>query len=266
MNESVPIYENTLVQLGFKFDVGSTHTKRTMMLTELQLLLDAAGDNENQAGFFRLIVDENCLHKQTLNNRKYSASYLKELYGLNPSILLFRALRFFWTRDTDAIPLLAILCVYARDELVRKSAPYILGVDDGTSPKKDQLEGIFEREYPGRFSEIMLQSLVRNLLSTWTQSGHLTGKVKKVRTRPQVTAGAIAYALLLAYLTGGRGMNLFSSEYVKLLDCGRDRALELAEEASRRGWIVFKSIGDVIEVQFPKLLTAEEKELVREQA
>jgi hypothetical protein len=32
----------------------------------------------------------------------------------------------------------------------------------------------------------------------------------------------------------------------------------LAEDASRRGWIVMKRIGDVVEVQFPKILTAQE--------
>ena len=39
----------------------------------------------------------------------------------------------------------------------------------------------------------------------------------------------------------------------------------MAEEASRRGWINFKRIGNVMEVQFTNLLTAQEREWIHEQ-
>ncbi len=42
-------------------------------------------------------------------------------------------------------------------------------------------------------------------------------------------------------------------------------AITLAEEASRKGWIVVKRIGDVIEVLFPNLMTAKEQEILCEQ-
>jgi hypothetical protein len=71
--------------------------------------------------------------------------------------------------------------------------------------------------------------------------------------------------LLLGYLTGVRGQALFQTEYIKLLDCPLDKAIELAEEASRKGWIVFKRVGDVIEVLFPNLINPEEMEWLREQ-
>jgi len=94
----------------------------------------------------------------------------------------------------------------------------------------------------------------------------LTGKVRKIRTRANPPPGAVSFALLLGYLTGARGGSLFNTEYAKLLDCSFERALSLAEDASRRGWIVFKRVGDVIEVMFPNLITAEEMEWVREQS
>ncbi len=61
-------------------------------------------------------------------------------------------------------------------------------------------------------------------------------------------------------------MLLTLNSSIKLLDCSFDKAIERAEEASRRGWIIFKRIGDVMEVQFPNLITAEEMEWVREQS
>jgi hypothetical protein len=67
------------------------------------------------------------------------------------------------------------------------------------------------------------------------------------------------------YLTGERGPSLFQTEYFKLLDCSIDTGIELAQEASRRGWIVFKRVGDVIEVLFPNQINQKEMELLREQ-
>jgi len=69
----------------------------------------------------------------------------------------------------------------------------------------------------------------------------------------------------LRYLASARGKALFRTEYVKLLDCSFNKAIELAEVASRKGWIVFKRVGDVIEVLFPNLITAQEMEWLREQ-
>jgi hypothetical protein len=90
------------------------------------------------------------------------------------------------------------------------------------------------------------------------------GRAHKARSQASPTAGAIAYALLLGYLQGTRGELLFHSEHVRLLDCGAERAVELAEAATRRGWLAFKHIGDVKDVSFPGLLTPEEVEWSRE--
>ena len=80
------------------------------------------------------------------------------------------------------------------------------------------------------------------------------------------TPGSVAYALLLGYLSGARGEGLFSTEYVKVLDCSRDRIIELAGEASIKGWIIFKRIGNIMEVLFPNLLNQQEKEWIRDQS
>ena len=88
---------------------------------------------------------------------------------------------------------------------------------------------------------------------------------RKVRSHANPTAGSVSYALLLGYLAGSRGQALFQTEYTKLLDCTFDKAIELAEEASRKGWIVFKRVDDVIEVLFPNLINQEEMEWLYEQ-
>jgi hypothetical protein len=258
---------NNLETLGFALENGGAHTARTMMLEELTTLLDHVGtDGASKEAYIAAIAEENCLAKPSGKARILTGRHLAALYTLDPEITLFRVLLYFWARDESSRPLLALLCSYARDEVLRDSSLLILdAVEDELIPR-EKMEALFEKQHPGRFSPATLKSVAQNVNGSWTRSGHLRGRVKKYRAKPQVGSGAIAYALFLAYLSGFRGMNLFSSEYIKLLDCGRDRAIELAEEASRRGWIIFKSVGDVVEVQFPNLLTAAEKELIREQA
>jgi hypothetical protein len=86
-----------------------------------------------------------------------------------------------------------------------------------------------------------------------------------VRARAVATPGAESLALLLGYVGGLRGESLLKSDYTRMLDCSFERTLELAEDASRRGWISLKRVGQVIEVLFPNLITAQEMEWLREQ-
>ena len=161
--------------------------------------------------------------------------------------------------------MIACLCAYVRDPLLRTSAPFVLKLKYEQPFSREALEEYLEKQFPGRFSKATLTSTAQNLASTWTQSGHLRGRVKKIRTRTTVTAGSVSYTLFLGFLTGARGQTLFETDYIKLLDCSFDLAVELAESASRRGWIVFKRVGNVIEALFPTLLTEQEREWIREQ-
>lgn len=257
---------NQLTDFGFTKSNGGAHTARTMMLEELTALLRYVEDETAlKEAYIAAIEAENCLAKPSGKARILTGRHLAALYTLDPQFALFRALRFLWGRDEASRPLLALLCSYARDEVLRDSARIILDTPVDELLPREQMDALFDRKYPGRFSPATLKSVAQNVNGSWTRSGHLRGRTKKYRAKPQVGAGAVSYALFIAYLCGFRGLNLFSSEYIKLLDCGRERAHELAEEASSRGWIIFKSIGDVVEVQFPQLLTAEEKELVSEQ-
>jgi hypothetical protein len=256
-----------LLKLGMAFPKGSPHVSRTMMLAELGLLLEyVTNPNASRDNYIRAIVEDNCLGKRTEKNRQISKRYLLELYSLDRETLLFRALLFFWQRDAQGRPLLALLCAYARDTLLRASAKYILPLAEGALVTRENTEEFLEQLAPGRYSPGKLASNAKNLNSTWTQSGHLAGRVRKIRSRVTPTAGSVAYALLLAHVAGGRGPALLQSEYLKALDCPPDRAVELAEEASRRGWLVWKRVGDVIEVCFPGLINEQEMEWLREQS
>jgi hypothetical protein len=258
--------KNNLGRFGFSFERGGAHLSRTIMLEELGALLSFVNNPDAaKIDYLNVIDTENCLGKRSGKTRILTYRHLVELYSLDPSTILFRALLSFWQRDPAGQPLLALLCAYSRDSILRSTAPFILAASEGNTIRREGLEDYIDEQEPGRFSKATLKSTAQNINSTWTKSGHLAGRVRKVRSRAVATPGAVSYALLLGYLTGARGESLFHTDYVRLLDCTFERAVSLAEDASRRGWIVFKRVGDVIEVLFPSLITTQEMEWIREQ-
>ena len=237
------------------------------MLEELKLLFSFVdAPDAEKVMYLRSIVEDNCLNKRSNKTRKLTARHLVDLYGLDPGITMFRSFRYFWERDTDGRPLLAMICAVARDSILRSSTPFIKSFTIGQRVTREALEVFIDNLETGRFSPATLKSTAQNINSSWTQSGHLQGRVKKVRSQPKATPGAVSYALLLGYLSGVRGELLYNTEYAQLLDCSMEQAIELSIDASRKGWLILKRLGSVIEVLFPNLLTSEEMEWVREQS
>lgn len=255
-----------LVRFGFSLERGGAHLARTMMLDELSLLLAYVNDSEaKKDDYYKAIVNDNCLGKRSLSTRKLTANYLANQYALDFDCAIFRSMLFFWNRDEEGRPLLAVLCSYTRDAILRANIPLILAKEEGCIVVREDLEQFIEQREPLRFSKATLKSAAQNINSTCTQAGYTVGRVKKIRTRAKPTPGTAAFALFLGYITGVRGEALLETEYAKLLDCSSGRIIELAEDASRSGWIVFKRVGKVIEVLFPRLLNEQEMEWINEQ-
>jgi hypothetical protein len=259
-------HSNHLLRFGFRFQRNGAHVARTMMLSELGMLLSYVdNDRASRDDYLRVIREENCLGKRSVRSRALSVTHLTDLYSLDPTKTLFRCLRYLWSRDPAGQPLLALLLAYARDSVLRSTAPFLLHLQRGERFVREQLEQHIDALESGRFSSATLTSVAQNTASTWTQSGHLRGRFNKVRAGAVATPGSAAFALFLGYLTGHRGDVLFRTEYAKLLDCSFERAVELAMDASQRGWIVTNRVGDVVEVLFPNLIDEREMEWLREQ-
>lgn len=256
--------DERLARFGFGFAKRSVHVARTIMLEDLTNLLMAVPEAKKQSDYLNAIIEDNCLGKKSLNTRKISAEQLVQLYTIDPEITIFRNLLYFWQRDEKGRPLLALLCAVTRDSILRQTAHLIMDTSEGSALTSESVEEYIGSLFNGRYSRVTLASMARNIRSTWTQTGHLSGRSIKIRVKPEVTPGIVAYALLLSYLIGRRGTELFETKYVKILDCSREKAKEMAEQASVRGWIIFKRIGDVMEASFPNLLTEQEVLWLRE--
>ena len=171
----------------------------------------------------------------------------------------------FWNKEKEGRELLATLCAITRDALLRKSHEWIAQTTIGTVVAREDIEARLSEAFPDRFSPASLKSIAQNLNGTWTRTGHLKGKVRKVRQRVNPTPAATAYALYLGYLCGARGESLFHTDFSKVLDAPAVDLMEKAEAASRRGWVVVKRLGNVIEVLFPNQIMEEERSLLNEQ-
>lgn len=205
---------------GFRWGPRGTHTSRTLMLKDLRLLLDYCSPDAHRPDYLHAIQEQNCLGKRTTANRKITGQRLSELYALDSGVLLFQVMRECWYIDRNGQALLALLMALARDPLLRASASIIVQMQFGEELDRSQMNQILRRVVGDRLNESILQKVVINAASSWTQSGHLDGRSCKVRKRVMPTAMTTVFALVLGYLTGNRGQHYlkrFGQKYLMRL-------------------------------------------------
>ena len=237
-----------LERAGLRFGDKGTHTSRTMMLAELREVLDVVPADAVREDYAHAIVEENALGKATSSNRRSTNQRLGELYGLDARYPVFRVLRRLWSVDAVGRPLLALLTALARDPLLRYTAPTILRLSPGEELVRSVLLADLARETSGRLKESIRDKVARNAGSSWTQSGHLEGRVRKVRQRVEATPGAVAMALWLGQVQGLAGESLLTSPWMSVLDAPPSQLLDLALRAKQLGLVHARVGGGVIQI------------------
>lgn len=228
------------------------------MLDELAILLDGLSPDVGRADYLAAIIEKNALGKRTVATRKLSAQRLTELYALEPSVPLFRVLRRFWRDDMAGRPLLALLCALARDPLLCATAEPVLAMSANEELSRQKMTDAIRSAAGGRLNDATLDKVVRNASSSWTQSGHLQGRVRKFRQLVRPTPLSTAYAVMLGYLEGLRGGRLFETIWTRVLDASPVELRNVAAEAKRLSGLDLKAAGDVIEIGFSTVLTPQE--------
>ena len=260
INNVSEIKENLLSKLGFRFGTNGPHAARTMMLEDISTLCSHLPVNASRANYAREAIELNSLGKPTKKARELALRHLSTLYGLDPSLAVFRVFRRLWASDEAARPVLALFVALARDPLLRSTQGFILAKQPGEMVSREELEQVLAGAHQDRFSPASLKSFAQNVNSTWTQAGFLVGRTRKARTVPVVTPANVAFALFLGHLEGLSGQRLFTSPWTNLLGRTPSELEALAISASHRGLLVFLNAGGVKEVRFPDYLTAEEEQ------
>lgn len=247
---------DSLTAVGFRFGDKGTHTSRTIMLTELTDVLAGVSTGADRDAYAKAIVEENVLGKQTIATRRLTYQRLRELYGLDPRLPLFRVLRRLWAADEAGRPLLAILCALARDPLLRATAPTVLALPVGTELVRGLLLDALRDAVGARLNASVLDKVARNAGSSWCQSGHLEGRVRKMRKRVVPTPGSLALALWLGTAEGLAGRALLASRWARVLDQIGDALLPLALQAKQLGLVHARVGGGVVEIDASRLDSA----------
>ncbi len=238
---------------GFRFGAKGTHTSRTMMLEELFQVFEATNQDARRADYANAIIDGNCLSKPTASTRRLSNQRLGELYGLDPAIPLFRVLRRLWDISADGRPLLALLAATARDPLLAATCRAVVAMPANAELQRDAMKEALQAIVGDRLNESTLEKVCRNAASTWAQSGHLEGRTFKKRRIVLPSATAVTFAIYLAHAAGFRGAEIFSSGWLKVLDCDPAQARALTLDAKRSGLLDLRMAGDVVELNLSRL-------------
>jgi hypothetical protein len=233
---------------GLRFGSKGTHTSRTIMLAELTELLASVPVSAARADYELAVVEDNVLGKPTAATRRLTYQRLRELYGLDPAIPLFRVLRRLWIVDEAGRPRLALLCALARDPLLRLTAPAVLGLQPGEELVRSELLSLLRESTGDRLNDAILDKVARNAASSWTQSGHLGGRVRKTRKIVEPTLGSATLALWLGALGERSGGELLVTPWVQVFDVSPQALLDVVLKARQLRLLYARVGGDVVEI------------------
>jgi len=252
-------------RLGFRSGKTGVHNSRTLTLRDLRVVLEEVPSDATNAAYRSAIKEDNILSKDTGSTRHYVAQRLSQLYGLDHEIPIFRVFRHLWDEGEEGRPLLAMLLALARDPILRTTAPPVLEISKGEVLNKEVLEQTIAEVEGDRFNETSRKKIARMTASSWTQSGHLEGRYNKTRTQPVLSVPAAVYALVLGFMNGARGPQLFETFWVSVLDVEEHEVHDYAKRGSRRDLLTYRNAGGMIEVDFSQLLTEQDLEVIHEQ-
>jgi hypothetical protein len=221
------------------------------MFAELSRIMTFAVSNSSFAGSFK----DNVTGKLSRSNQIKTNRYLKQLYGFNLSDPVFATFYWFWKNVPESeLPLITLLYAICRDYLLAESIDAIKKVQTGSKVTIDDLMNSIEAQHQGHFSLTTLRSVAQNIASSWKQAGFIEGKVRNIKTEPEIGYYTVSFAVLLGYLENLRGEYLLQSKYIRTLNLERPKLLELISEAAKRDILSYQHSGNIITLNFNKLL------------
>ncbi|MGI6796935.1 hypothetical protein [Gordonia sihwensis] len=237
------------------FTLGTLRTtaSHTIGIPHLIELLREVPSDASAEQYRQAVIEGNVLGRPTLAGRQRSFRHLRELYFLDPGRAEFTALRYFWDIDPAGQPLLAGLLAFTRDEVFRASFAAVAALPVGSGVTSADLTAAVAAQFGNEMSESTLGKTGRNTGACWTQTGHLVGRAKKVRTEVEARPVAIAYAAYLGHLAGGRGLGVLDNPWSSILGLAAGRTLEALRDAHTQGLLDLLVAGNVVDVTFRTL-------------
>ena len=177
---------------GFALASLRTTASHTTSIPHLTELLAAVPRDAGSEQYRAAVVEENVLGRPTRAGRLRSLRHLRELYLLDGAASAFSALRYLWDLDPSARPLLAGVLAFTRDAFLRSSFRAVAAAAPGDVVSSADLSAAVAVDHRDGLSDDTLGKVGRNTGACWTQTGHLTGRAKKTRTRVAARPAAVA--------------------------------------------------------------------------
>ena len=228
----------------------ASHTIGVPHLVELLRAIPANADHE---AYRRAVVDDNVLGRPTQTGRARSFRHLRELYFLDPTRREFAALLRVWDVDPGAQPLIAGILAFTRDGILRASFEAIRHTPPGDVVASNDITKAVAAVYATDLSESTLGKTGRNTGASWTQTGHLVGRTKKVRQSVKASPAAVAYAAYLGHLAGKRGAGVLDTPWAMMLDLPIGAGIDALRQAHTQGLIDLLVAGNMVDVSFPMI-------------
>jgi hypothetical protein len=227
------------------------HTSRTIMFAELAKVMNHAIQYDNYLD----ALNQNVINKKTKSGNEKTSGYLKRLYDFDINYPPFKALKYFWSiseeRDKS---FLALLYAIGNDCILADSISVIQGISPMQKVTIELLEDNIEAHNPNKYSANTRRSMAQNIASSWKQAGFIEGKVKNIRTQPEITYLVGCFAFLLAWLKGDRGDFIWNSTVVTALCLSESKLRNLAIECAKRDLMQYQYAGSVTAISFIPLL------------
>ena len=222
-----------------------------MMYNELEKVMAYSIDNDN----FMESLGLNVTGKKSNSGVEKTANFLKRLYGFDENNPSFTAFKYFWKiSEPNEKPLIAFVYAVNQDQLLAESVQVLQNVKPGAKVATSFFEEEIEKYHPNQYSLITKHSIGKNLASSWKQAGFIEGKVKNIRTQPEITYRIACFAFLLAFLKGDRGDFIWGSIGVNALCLYQTELRALASECAKKDLMQYQYAGSVTAISFTNLL------------
>lgn len=229
----------------------SIHGARTLMFSELEKVMAFSLEK----GTYLDAMNDNVFGKKSSDGIRQTKGFLKRLYEFDENNPPFVAFKYFWKiSEPNEKPLIAFVYALNQDELLAESVQVLQSVKPGEKATIELFEEVIEKYHPNQYSANTRRSMAQNIASSWKQAGFIEGKMKNIRTQPEITYRIACFAFLLAYLKGDRGDFIWNSIGVNALFEYESKLRELASECAKKDLMQYQYSGSVTAINFTNLL------------
>lgn len=221
-------------------------------------LLNAGASAKSSSDYKELILQDNCLAKQTSNSRNKAWKELKARYVLDPNKVLFRDFLEEWLHCTsDQEKALTAYCLLAlNDCLVADLGSNYLFPRIRKAPAEVRQDDILAYLHASETKHPELKKWTRNTTIAVVQKyaasirdfGLAKGVYKKQTFRPALYASPVRLLIRALRASSYCDLEIIRSPWFKLVGLDTQEVIGALSELSRQGKLGFRMQADVVEL------------------